>query len=58
MPLPEGLLDILVCPVDHGTLAEEGEQLVCATCGLRYPVRDGVPIMLPEEATRAEDHDG
>ena len=28
----------------------EGEQIVCLQCGLRYPVRDGIPVMLVEEA--------
>ena len=46
------LLEILVCPVTHGTLdydREKGE-LVSKSARLAYPIRDGVPIMLPEEA--------
>ena len=48
------LLAILVCPVTHGPLeldAEAGE-LVSRSAGLAYPIRDGVPIMLPEEARK------
>lgn len=53
------LWDVLVCPEDHGalsavdasdTLAEGG--LRCATCGRTYPVRDGIAVMLLDEATR------
>lgn len=42
------LAEILVCPADQGSLTEQEEtaELVCATCGRRYPVRDGIPIML------------
>lgn len=50
------LLAILVCPVTHGPLefdAEAGE-LVSRTAGLAYPIRDGVPIMLPEEARKLD----
>ena len=46
------LLEILVCPVTHGPLTyhrERGE-LVSASARLAYPIRDGVPVMLPEEA--------
>ena len=46
------LLEILVCPVTHGPLdydRAKGE-LVSRSARLAYPIRDGVPIMLPEEA--------
>jgi uncharacterized protein YbaR (Trm112 family) len=48
--LPKDLLDILVCPVDHAKVRLEGDRLVCEKCGRRYPVRDGIPIMLVDEA--------
>jgi uncharacterized protein YbaR (Trm112 family) len=51
------LLEVLVCPVTHGPLEfdrEKGE-LVSRSAKLAYPIRDGVPIMLPEEARALED---
>ncbi|MBT8212685.1 MAG: Trm112 family protein [Acidimicrobiia bacterium] len=48
------LLSIMQCPKCHSELVERPEPpaLVCTGCGLAYPVRDGVPVMLPEEAER------
>ena len=46
------LLEILVCPVTKGPLdydAAKGE-LISRQAGLAYPIRDGIPIMLPDEA--------
>ena len=46
------LLEILVCPVTHGRLEydRERQELISKSARLAYPIRDGVPIMLPEEA--------
>ena len=47
------LLAIIVCPACHGELAlTEGDrpELVCQGCGLAYPVRDGIPVLLVDEA--------
>jgi uncharacterized protein YbaR (Trm112 family) len=46
------LLEILVCPVTHGPLDyDRGRaELISKQARLAYPIRDGVPIMLPEEA--------
>lgn len=46
------LLDILACPLCKGPLEyrEAARELVCRAERLAYPVRDGVPVMLPEEA--------
>ena len=46
------LLEILVCPVTRGPLTYDRAkaELVSASARLAYPVRDGVPVMLPEEA--------
>lgn len=46
------LLEILVCPQCKGELEyrEQQSELVCHTCKLRYEVRDGIPIMLIDEA--------
>ena len=44
------LLDLLACPACHGAVHEDDDRVVCDACGRRYPVRDGIPIMLVEEA--------
>lgn len=53
MTLSEQLLAILVCPKCKGELdyRDKESALVCQTCRLSYPVRDGIPIMLIDEAT-------
>jgi uncharacterized protein YbaR (Trm112 family) len=44
------LLQILRCPLTHSKLRQEGDFLVAEVGGLGYPVRDGLPVMLIEEA--------
>jgi uncharacterized protein YbaR (Trm112 family) len=47
------LLDMLRCPLDPGhqaRLEATGDGLVCQRCRLTYPVREGIPCMLPEDA--------
>jgi uncharacterized protein YbaR (Trm112 family) len=44
------LLDILRCPLTRSRLHQEGEFLVSELGGLMYPVREGIPVMLIEEA--------
>ena len=53
------LLAILVCPVTRAPLELDSAagELVSRAAGLAYPIRDGVPIMLPEEARRFDDVD-
>lgn len=48
------LLAILVCPVTKSPLKyeKEAQELVSEKAGLAYPIRDGIPIMLPEEARK------
>jgi hypothetical protein len=48
------LLEILVCPNDRGELDYlEAEQILsCRSCGYRYPIRDGIPVMLIDEAEK------
>jgi uncharacterized protein YbaR (Trm112 family) len=50
--IPQELLDILVCPVCKKALVqkETGESLKCGECHRVYPVRDGIPILLVDEA--------
>lgn len=52
MTVPRQLLEILVCPKCRGELEyrEQEPALVCQQCRLKYPVRDGIPIMLIDEA--------
>lgn len=51
------LLEILVCPLTKTTLSydRERQELVSKAAGLAYPIRDGIPIMLPEEARELTD---
>ena len=51
------LLEILVCPLTHGVLEYDRarDELVSRSARLAYPIRDGVPIMLPEEARELAD---
>ena len=44
------LLEILACPLCKTEVRLEGDRLVCVQCGRRYPIRDGIPVMLIEEA--------
>lgn len=50
--LDKKLLAILVCPVSKAPLQydEERQELWCKASGLAYPVRDGIPVMLEEQA--------
>jgi uncharacterized protein len=52
--IDQKLLDILACPLCKTPVKEEGDRLVCTQCGRRYPVRDGIPVMLIEEAEPGE----
>jgi uncharacterized protein YbaR (Trm112 family) len=52
--LDAALLEIIVCPDCHGSLAVQGEELVCQSCGLAYPVRDDIPVLLVDEARKPD----
>jgi uncharacterized protein YbaR (Trm112 family) len=56
VPVDPRLLEILVCPVTKGPLRydREANELISVKAGLAYPIRDGIPIMLPEEARHLE----
>jgi uncharacterized protein YbaR (Trm112 family) len=51
--LDSRLLEILVCPKCRGklTVQEEPPALLCATCRVAYPIRDGIPVLLIDQAT-------
>jgi uncharacterized protein YbaR (Trm112 family) len=54
------LLEILVCPLTRGPLDydAEAQELISRQAGLAYPIRDGIPIMLADEARKLDDGEG
>jgi uncharacterized protein YbaR (Trm112 family) len=48
--LDSELLEILVCPLTRSRLRQEGDFLVGEVGGLRYPIRDGIPVLLIDQA--------
>ena len=52
MPLDSKLLELLVCPVSKASLVyrKDVDELWCRASGLAYPIRDGIPVMLEDEA--------
>ena len=54
MALSEDLLEILACPKCKGDihLNESGDGLICEACRLLYPIKDDIPVMLIDEATK------
>lgn len=57
MEIDPKLLEILVCPLTKGPLHydREKQELISKKAGLAYPIRDGIPIMLADEARELED---
>jgi uncharacterized protein YbaR (Trm112 family) len=57
MTVPAHVRELLVCPrcrqglEDGDARGSEGHALECRSCALRYPVRDGIPVMLVDQAT-------
>ena len=56
MRIDDDLLAILACPACRSPLAvdEASQELVCTGCGLAYPVRDDIPVLLVDEARRPD----
>jgi uncharacterized protein len=52
--VPQDLLDILACPLDKQPVRRVGNYLVCQQCQRHYPIRDGIPVMLIDEALTPE----
>src|SRR5919197_1778172 len=48
------LLEILACPLDKQPVTRQGNYLVCSACQRHYPIRDGIPVMLIDEALTPE----
>ncbi|MFA6078455.1 MAG: Trm112 family protein [Candidatus Omnitrophota bacterium] len=52
--IDDELMKILACPACKSDIRLQGEKIVCVKCGRRYPIKDGIPIMLIEEAESAD----
>ena len=52
--IDDALMDMLRCPLTMSKLRRQGDELVAEVGGLRYPIREGIPQMLVEEATLPE----
>jgi uncharacterized protein len=50
------LLEVLACPKCKADVRLEGDRIICTNprCGLRYPIRDGIPVMLIDKAERSQ----
>jgi uncharacterized protein len=48
--MDEAILELLVCPITHSKLRRDGEYLVSTVGGIKYPIRDGLPVLLPDAA--------
>lgn len=59
MAVDSKLLEILVCPVSKASLVyrKEAGELWCRASGLAYPIRDGIPVMLEEEARQLSEEE-
>ena len=49
------LLDLMACPLTGDKLRQKGDKLVGEEWGVKYPIRNGIPVMLPEEAELPEE---
>jgi uncharacterized protein YbaR (Trm112 family) len=48
--IDEALLKLLVCPKTKAPLKQVGDELICEQSALAYPIQDGIPVLLEEEA--------
>jgi len=61
VPVNPSLLDILCCPAVHGgsachgRLVDLGDGLLCKSCGLIYPIENGIPVLLADHARKGDD---
>jgi uncharacterized protein YbaR (Trm112 family) len=51
MQFTQQTLDLLVCPVCHGRLALAADHIACLICTRRYPIVDGLPVLIASRAT-------
>ena len=56
VPIPKELFDILACPLCKSDLKynKDKTQLVCGKCNIEYPIKEGIPILLPPEKESSE----
>jgi len=54
-PIPEDLFKILACPVCRANLryTKDKKNLVCVKCSKKYPIKQGIPILLPQKGKKA-----
>jgi len=48
------LLEILACPACKGNVKEVSGKIVCGQCGRKYPIKEGIPVMLVDKAEKGE----
>ena len=48
--MDQNLLEVVVCPVTRSKLRVEGEFLVSEVGGIKYPIKDGIPVLIAEQA--------
>jgi len=60
MPVDAQLVELLVCPACHGAIEYKDRRnlIICTRCGLHYPVRENIPVMLISEATHPSQRRG
>lgn len=51
--IDKDLLAILACPACQGDVVLKDEKIVCTKCQRRYPIKDGIPVMLADEAEKS-----
>jgi uncharacterized protein YbaR (Trm112 family) len=52
--IDESLLKLLVCPASKAPLKQVGDELICETSALAYPIEDGIAVLLAEEARKLD----
>jgi uncharacterized protein len=52
--IAQHLLEVLRCPLGKAKLKEENNFLICTSCGLKFPVKDGIPVLILDEAVLPE----
>lgn len=50
--IDQELLTILACPACQGNVELKDEKIVCVKCGRKYPIKNGIPVMLVDEAEK------